>query len=347
MRKGPKIKFIVLLPVLMALVFSGSVWACLYDQCYSTTYGAFHTNSITINEEEHGYSFEADAGDIVFARLVHTDNTFSPLLTLVSPFGFVVASNGIPGTGIAEIISPPLGSDGNYTFVVSDFAGNGKGKYYLSVQSVNHPANVRFLNYDGMIKDTLVRYSEINMYQFVSKAGEMATIQMIASDDAVDPQIRLYGPDGRLYGSNTDNTYAVISNRILPDSGRYTVIATDFGGNDLGEYFLIILRGPTDVDDSRSGLPVDFFLDQNCPNPFNPQTTISYGLLRSSEVRIEVYNILGRNIRTLVSGQQPAGRHSVVWDGRDENGEEVSSGIYFYRLVGDDFSESRKMLLLR
>ncbi len=348
MKKGLKVTFLsVLMAGMFLLVFPAGSSACLYNKCFSTSYGSFHTNSITVNEEEHGYSFEAGLGDVVAIRLVHTEDTFSPFLTLVSPLGFIVASNGIPGTGIAEITSGALSSAGNYTIVVSDFAGNGKGEYYLSIQSITQPADVRFLNFDGMIKDTLIRYSEIKTYQFNSKAGEMVTVQMIASDDDVDPQVKLYGSDGRSYGSSVDNTYAVISNRILPDSGIYTIIATDFEGDDLGEYFLIILRSPTDADDNGVGLPADYVLDQNHPNPFNPQTTISFRLLRSSDVSVDVYNVLGENIRTLVFGRKTAGRHSILWNGRDENGEEVPSGIYFYRLATDEFSDTKKMLLLK
>ena len=103
---------------------------------------------------------------------------------------------------------------------------------------------------------------------------------------------------------------------------------------------------PTDVTD-RALLPGEFNLSQNFPNPFNPTTTIKYELSRGADVSLVVYNILGRHIRTIVSGFSPAGLHVSTWDGRDDRGEQVATGVYFYRLTANGSSESRKMLLLK
>lgn len=95
-------------------------------------------------------------------------------------------------------------------------------------------------------------------------------------------------------------------------------------------------------------LPSDFKLYQNYPNPFNPTTTISWQLPVASQVELTIYNLLGQKIRTLVDGRQPAGFHQVEWDGRDDAGRQVASGVYFYRLTTvDGFRQSRKMLLLK
>lgn len=94
-------------------------------------------------------------------------------------------------------------------------------------------------------------------------------------------------------------------------------------------------------------LPKSFGLDQNHPNPFNPSTTIRYQLPEATPIRIEVYNLLGQRVRTLVDGSQVAGRHSVVWTGTDQMGRRVSSGVYIYRMTAGAFSETRRLLLLR
>jgi subtilisin family serine protease len=94
-------------------------------------------------------------------------------------------------------------------------------------------------------------------------------------------------------------------------------------------------------------LPSTFSLSQNYPNPFNPRTTIEYSLSERSRVTLTVYNILGQEIQTLVDKEQNAGRYSVVWDGKDEQGKSMASGVYLYRLSTGKLSMSRKMLLLK
>ncbi len=95
-------------------------------------------------------------------------------------------------------------------------------------------------------------------------------------------------------------------------------------------------------------LPKSIFLLQNHPNPFNPSTTISYTLPRNSgDVRVRVYNSLGQSIRTVFAGAQPAGSHSVVWDGKNDAGQSVASDIYIYRVDAGGRAESRTMTLLK
>ena len=85
----------------------------------------------------------------------------------------------------------------------------------------------------------------------------------------------------------------------------------------------------------------------NVPNPFNPTTEIRFELSKRTAVNLEVYNVSGQRVRTLVDESRSAGTHAVTWDGRDDNGSSVSSGVYFYRLRAGDFSESRRMTLIR
>ncbi len=94
-------------------------------------------------------------------------------------------------------------------------------------------------------------------------------------------------------------------------------------------------------------VPLDFALHQNYPNPFNPETTIRYQINQPGQVQLEIYNLLGQKIRTLVNEVQPAGAHSANWDGLDDNGRSVSSGVYVYRLRTDISVASRKLVLLR
>ncbi len=110
-----------------------------------------------------------------------------------------------------------------------------------------------------------------------------------------------------------------------------------------------IAKQTTRVDDESGGvLPKQFELRQNYPNPFNPSTIIAYQLPLNSEVRLEVYNIAGQLVRTLVDReQQSAGTYAIAWDGRDESGNLLASGVYVYRIETENWVNSKKMLLLR
>jgi len=101
------------------------------------------------------------------------------------------------------------------------------------------------------------------------------------------------------------------------------------------------------VSDGIPLQPVSFALFQNYPNPFNPNTTIKYQLAERVKVRLEIYNILGQKIKTLVQTVQNTGLHQVVWDGKNDNGKQVSSSVFIYRIKADSFNKTRKMILIR
>jgi hypothetical protein len=106
--------------------------------------------------------------------------------------------------------------------------------------------------------------------------------------------------------------------------------------------------GTSDVADDLDGRKVDHFeLSQNHPNPFNTQTVIDYFLPRSAYVRLAVYDLPGRKVKVLVEVHQSRGGKTVHWDGRDQRGDEVATGTYFYRLELGDFAETRKMILVK
>jgi len=99
--------------------------------------------------------------------------------------------------------------------------------------------------------------------------------------------------------------------------------------------------------DHNDILPTGFSLSQNYPNPFNPTTTIEFSLPTAGVTKIEVYNILGELVSIPFEGMAAAGQNSIVWDGTNSHGENVSSGIYFYRLTADEYTDTKKMTLLK
>lgn len=109
----------------------------------------------------------------------------------------------------------------------------------------------------------------------------------------------------------------------------------------------IVYGNPTDINEGDLPLPVNFNLYQNCPNPFNANTLIRYDLPQDCFIKVEIYDILGQQVRTLVEDFQQVGEHHVIWDGKAESGDNVPSGIYFYRLISDFYEDAKKMVLVR
>ncbi len=112
----------------------------------------------------------------------------------------------------------------------------------------------------------------------------------------------------------------------------------------------VALVGPVSAATQPRSLYVpgyEALLHQNVPNPFNPSTVISYELANTETVTLGIYDVHGRLIRTLVSRAQNAGEYKIRWDGRDDRGSAVASGVYFYRLAAGSFVETRRMVLLK
>ena len=171
-----------------------------------------------------------------------------------------------------------------------------------------------------------------------------------------------------LYGYSTDPTGATWPQHVYTDSSGYfifneiaKVISIAFQKQNFDTVHQTMQVWPDStvtisitldpivgiVDSENNLLASEFELFQNYPNPFNPETIIEYYLPQSATIRLEILNLLGQNVRTLVASQKLAGNHWTVWDGKDDSGREVASGVYIYQLVVGKYRESRKMLLLR
>jgi hypothetical protein len=93
--------------------------------------------------------------------------------------------------------------------------------------------------------------------------------------------------------------------------------------------------------------PREFRLSQNAPNPFNPQTTITYEVPQTCTVRLSIHSLTGQCIRTLVAGEHSIGTYSVIWNGTDHTGHNVASGVYVCRMIAGSFCATRKLSLIR
>jgi hypothetical protein len=124
----------------------------------------------------------------------------------------------------------------------------------------------------------------------------------------------------------------------------YKVSAVDVHGNECG---YALLR-PEDITGAQTPkAPKASYLSQNYPNPFNPTTRIAFGLSEAAHVSLRIYDAAGRLVRMLVEGARVAGHYTEIWDGRDEAGRDVSSGVYFCRIEAGTFTQTRKMILLQ
>jgi hypothetical protein len=104
----------------------------------------------------------------------------------------------------------------------------------------------------------------------------------------------------------------------------------------------------TDRDDPElRNVPKRTALYQNTPNPFNPVTVIRFDLARPGRLQLRIYDVAGRQVRTLVDEPMQTGIHEVAWDGRDESGQRVASGVYLYRLVADEVRQTRKLVVMK
>jgi hypothetical protein len=132
-----------------------------------------------------------------------------------------------------------------------------------------------------------------------------------------------------------------------PASGvaHYKISAIDAAGYAGGYSNEAQVDGTTDARDPQ--LPLRFHLYANTPNPFNPYTRIDFELDYARHVSVAIYDLAGRRVRHLVDSPMPAGRHSTLWDGRDQRGRRVASGVYFSRMQSDDRVQTRKMVMLK
>ena len=162
-------------------------------------------------------------------------------------------------------------------------------------------------------------------------------------------------------GVEKDKNYQVDFYADLNKNGSYDPPPTDHSWRELfsnttGNYILEFehnfnftdISSPTAIPDMLSeSMPVSYSLDQNYPNPFNPETRIRFSIPEAAPVTMFVFNTLGQKVRTLTEGQMSAGTYEVAWDGRNESGQDMNSGVYFYQIQAGSFRQVKRMLLIK
>jgi hypothetical protein len=142
-----------------------------------------------------------------------------------------------------------------------------------------------------------------------------------------------------------DNLQVEITDESGKFRGSTSVKLTDAGSDDAGEIRLMVSATSSEVNFSTKSK--DFILNQNYPNPFNPETMISFELPEARNVILKIYNLLGDNVCTLLNEQKEAGYHQLTWNGKDNQGQEMPSGIYLIKIEAGEYQMNRKMVKIR
>ena len=155
-------------------------------------------------------------------------------------------------------------------------------------------------------------------------------------------------------------TYELADGASLPDQVTFYFGLANLPGTSMDPELLNVVCGYPDADnpvavstsavgiDGNETIPDEFAVNQNYPNPFNPSTQISFDVPQGGEhIMLNIYNILGQNVSTLVNGVMNPGTYTMEWNATDEAGNPVASGIYFYELRSSSFTARKKMLLIR
>ncbi|MEW6411958.1 MAG: FG-GAP-like repeat-containing protein [Candidatus Zixiibacteriota bacterium] len=241
-------------------------------------------------------------------------------------YPYQVCVNDLDSDGYADIIVGSYDSS-EVCVIMNNGSGFDATQYYYAGYE-QYEIDVSDFDCDGNMDFVVLNTESYNFSVFLGDgAGNFGEPMHygITSDDSEGMAIADFNNDGypdvAVSNYNHDNISVMLN--------RYTIL--------------------TPVTEIVYGDPVPdkFMLRQNYPNPFNPTTTIAYSLPTRAEVRLDIYNLLGQRVRQFDEGLKTAGNYELVWDGKTDNGRSVATGLYLYKITAGDYSESRKMLLIK
>jgi len=227
--------------------------------------------------------------------------------------------------------------EGPYTFEVILFDNDNIVFQYLNTQNLLSDYTTGIQNHDAADGLTIAHnesYVHDNLAVLISRATWVSVTPM---SGVVAAQ------------SSTDLLLTFVTNNF-PEESFWASLQIESNDPDEGMYVLPIhmkVSSLTDLGDLTAEVPREFKLYQNSPNPFNPTTTITYNLPKQAKVELVIYNMLGQKVKTLVNGYQPAKQYKIRWDGTNEYGVKVASGIYIYQLRSDNNLATKKMILMK
>jgi len=330
---------------------------------------------IPVNIEFSFGDFGTMYNEITFL-VYHIDRNES----LQGPFNYSFQSNGSVPTSLLEVKydnTEPVGfinlAAGDSVAVHFDAIPSGKlDSIRVAIRNLA-PINGRVLEYlgfstklGGRLYATFTANSKLtSIPQVINPGGEYPYQQPYPNWTAVNL---------RPFNISTDKNFVVEfpyedpypeKNRVLatyhPSTGvehspiykiaTNTWVYSGVGGKTDYSWAVLIRAyvsfGPSGAKETIELLPSTFTLNQNFPNPFNPETVISFTLPKAVDVEIKIFDALGSEVRTLINENRTAGKHNIYWNATDNFGNRVSSGVYFYTIRADNFVETKKMVLMK
>ncbi len=230
-------------------------------------------------------------------------------------------------------------------FKASSFHGNLGNMYGTTAESAAPQNDSSWIHYRTKTYSNLTNYKEYYIFSVNENANTSSGFVLAPAPPSTGSWSRTAW-ENQYNASNPIQTYDVVqpisaNNRISPTSG--------WMGYEVKIFRLVYqkLSKESALEDGDSQTPSEYFLHNGYPNPFNPSTKILFDLPRESEVKLIVYDSMGHEIRKLVSEIKAAGTYSVFWDGKDEVGQQMSSGIYLLKMKAATFTANQKLVLLR
>ena len=233
-------------------------------------YGESLAGSIDFLGEKDAYVFDGTAGDKIFARMSEGEGdsiSLEPELTLYAPNGDFVTSDSGPTNAFINAFT--LDQSGTYTLIATDDGADDTGDYCLSLQSLNNPGNPTPLNFGDSITASIDPECEFDVYTFTGSAGDKIFARMSEGEGdsiSLEPELTLYAPNGDFVTSDSGPTNAFINAFTLDQSGTYTLIATDDGADDTGDYCLSLqsLNNPGNPTPLNFGDSITASIDPEC-----------------------------------------------------------------------------------
>ncbi|HEX6791419.1 MAG TPA: FlgD immunoglobulin-like domain containing protein [Candidatus Krumholzibacteria bacterium] len=294
-----------------------------------------------------GYTFSGTYGQRVVVAAVATSGAgFNTNIALYPPNG-----SGSPSSTSSDRLDFQLNSSGTWTIVIEDTGDDTAGGYTMSFLNVTAgPYSGSGETDGGAIADNVQRngsiysVSDLDAYTFYGVAGMTATISAIATSGTLNTQLALYPPNGlpAIQFTSGDNIAPV-----LATNGYYTLVIDDLSEDETGNYSVTVNTsgGVTGTGDTPA--PAELALHPAVPSPFSQSTRFDYDLPADDHVRLDVYDVGGRRVRSLADEDRPAGRHAATWDGRDLRGARVASGVYYLRMQTRAGVKLQKVVLVR
>lgn len=369
-------------PIVNARIFVHNIDGCEKSLAYSDSSGYYFIDKLQegfyrASAFAKGYKPLKYSGPVeVIADLIHSGVDFQMKMKgiqregkifgqvkdqesgLPVPFAMVIAYSASPYIEYEEITL--AGEDGKYVledlsilpFKVLATHSDYISEYYREALLAENAAEVTptSSNIDFTLFDAMEGF--LNLGGVVSSEGEPIE----------NASVYAYSISGELMASAiSDSEGKYVIENLLP--GEYFLLTTSKDGNKQGPNVKLKFKdfcgvdiniGRSGVKDEMRNLPKDISLSQNYPNPFNPSTAIQFSLkvqgsnsMQPLPTSLVIYDILGRKVRTLLNEEMLPGDYQVIWDGKDDRGEVVGSGIYLYQLKSGSYTESREMIRLK